>query len=665
MEPKDKEELKSKKSRCKCHSASCSDECKSSEGEKEEAGVWIGPAISFIMLVIGLVMEHFGTIRIFHVRWVELIWYLVAFAPVGLSVMREAYEGLLKKDYFNEFTLMTLASIGAFFIGEYPEAVAVMLFYCVGEILQDKAVDRVKDNIKKLLSLKAEKVEVIEEGRNIEKRPEDVMVGSEILVKPGERVALDSTLISQTASFDTSALTGESLPRTIESGETVLGGMIPLSVPVTLKVTKEYKDSTLSKIIKMVSEAAEKKSDYVKFITRFAKIYTPIVILLALALVLIPAVVSIFVTSFQYNFSEWLGRSLVFLVISCPCALVISVPLGYFVGIGAASRQGILVKGGNYLDIIRKVDAIAFDKTGTVTTGKLKVKDLVVSDMDKKEFLSVLAGAEASSTHPLAETIVSYARESGVSPLKTSASKEISGYGIVADIDGKKVIAGNVRILRKEGISYPQSLDEAKDTLIACAINGKFEGYVTFSDEIKPEAAEAIKELRDMGLKEMVILSGDNQKKVDEVASQMGLTQAKGELLPEGKSEYVRKSIEDEGKKIAYVGDGINDAPVLALSNVGIAMGGLGADIAVENADVIIQTDKLTKIAGLIKIGRITHTIIIENIVFAIAVKVIVLTLGAMGNVSLWAAVFADVGVSLIAIFNSTRIFWKVKRQTN
>lgn len=663
-------------SHCKCHSElNQKDNCclldptihhysEPDNDNKEEPflNVWLWPGLSFIILVAGLIMEYTGNPRFFQNRWVELGWYILAFIPVGLSVMKEAWEGLLNKDYFNEFTLMTIASIGAFFIGECPEGVAVMLFYCVGEILQDKAVDKVKGNINRLLSLKSAKVTLIEGETKKEVTPEEVKPGNRIQVKPGERVAVDSLLESADTVFDTSALTGESLPRLVKTGDVVLAGMIPLSVAVTLKAEKEYKNSSLSKIIRLVSEAAERKSNYVKFITRFAKVYTPIVILLALALVIIPALVAVVNPGFHYIFSQWFSRALVFLVISCPCALVISVPLGYFVGIGAASRQGILVKGGNYLDLIRDIDTIAFDKTGTLTTGKLTVKDILAGSMTKDTFLSIIASAEEASGHPLAQTIVIYARDLNIPIQPAGEFQEISGLGIIAKVREDKVVAGNLKLLKKEGIRYPSELDELTDTMIVCAIDGRYQGYVTFTDEIKPEAYTALKELKTMGVKQMVMLSGDNQKKVNEVAEAIGIDKAYGELLPEGKADYIKKKAEVPKRKIVYVGDGINDAPVLALSNVGIAMGALGADIAVENSDVIIQTDQLTKIPKLIKIGRTTHAIILENIGFAIAIKVIVLVLGAMGNITLWAAVFADVGVSLIAILNSMRIFWKLAK---
>lgn len=658
-------ESDSKYSGCKCCSSqSCGNAHNDGHGNhshKEEGNtLWIWPGVSLIMLLAGIIMEYSGHPVFFHQNnWIELAWYLLAFIPVGISVIKEAIEGLLARDYFNEFTLMSIASIGAFCIGEYPEGVAVMLFYCIGELLQDKAVDRVKENINDLLSLKENKVAIICDEEHSEVSPEEVGIGDYIYVKPGERVMLDSVLQSGEASFDTSALTGESLPKLISSGEEVLAGMIPLSVPVTLKVVRKYEDSTLSKIVKLVSEAADKKARPVKFITRFARIYTPIVILLAIALVALPAVVACFNPSFHYDFSEWLYRGLVFLVISCPCALVISVPLGYFVGIGAASRRGILVKGGNYLDIVRHLNTIAFDKTGTLTTGKLKVKYVRSETLPDYSLLSIMASAESGSHHPLANTLVSYVKNLNLDFPKANDIKEMSGYGIKGRIGDDTVVIGNLRLLRHEGITYPANLEGIKDTVIFCAINGKYEGYVSFTDDLKPDAKDAIKALKGKGVKNIVMLSGDNQAKVNDTAIVLGITEASGNLLPNDKADFIRSLASDKKNVVAYVGDGINDAPVLALSNVGIAMGGLGADIAVENADVIIQTDQLSKIPELIKISKITHAIIVENIVFAIIIKVAVLVLGSLGHISLWAAVFADVGVSLLAILNSLRILYK------
>lgn len=635
---------------------SCGCECGCGGAEREGfANVWLWPAVSLIMLITGMVMEYSGKPEFFQNTWIELGWYLLAFAPVALDVMKEAAESLAARDYFNEFTLMTVASIGAFCIGEYPEGVAVMLFYCIGEILQDKAVDRVKDNINSLLSLKVQKVVRIESGVREEVAPEEVAPGSKIYVKPGERVALDGVLLGADATFDTSALTGESMPRLIKSGEEVLAGMIPLTSPVALKVTRPYCDSALSRIIRLVEEAQDKKAQPVKFITRFARVYTPVVFMLAIALVGIPAIVAAFNPSFTYVFSEWLYRGLVFLVISCPCALVISVPLGYFVGIGAASREGILVKGGNYLDIIRKVDTFAFDKTGTLTTGTLTVREVVSAELPETDLLRYLVSAESASSHPLGLTLLKYASEKGMEPVEAKDVREISGYGITAVVDGKKVGAGNLKLMEEEGIECPAELADMRSTVVIVGIDGRYAGYVTFADEIKPEAPEMVRQLRNSGVKTLVILSGDNQGKVDETARAVGIDNAKGNLLPQDKAAYVEKAATENSNGIAYVGDGINDAPVLALSSVGIAMGGLGADIAVENSDVIIQTDRLGKIATLMKIARKTHSIIVENIVMALTIKVVILVFGAMGYVSLWAAVFADVGVSLLAILNAVR----------
>lgn len=620
-------------------------------------GQWILPSVSFILLISGIVLQHLPDAVWFHYRAVELIWFICAFIPVGLPVFSATLQGFREKDFFNEFSLMTIASIGAFCIGEYAEGVAVMLFYCLGEMLQDKAVDKVKNNISRLLELKATTVKVIEGDQIKNVSPEEVITGSKIFIGVGERLSLDGKLMDGAGNFDTSALTGESMPKFIQSGEEVLAGMIPLETPATILTTKEYKDSSLAKIIELVRNAQENKAGYVKFISRFAKVYTPAVFVLAVLLVALPALYSLIVPSFNYVFSEWFYRALVFLVISCPCALVISVPLGYFIGIGVASRNGVLVKGGNYLDLIRKANVYAFDKTGTLTTGKLEIKEISTISLSPEQFISIIAGLEQSASHPLAKTICQYAKEHNIYVGNPENIKEMPGYGITGFLDDKMIVCGNRKLFQENNISLPPEIESKSETMILCGINNQFAGFISFRDRIRNNARQMISELKKDGIKETILLSGDNASKTKEVADFLYMDKGLGELLPADKSREVRIAAGRPDSIIAYVGDGINDAPVLATSNIGIAMGGMGSDLAVENADIIIQDDNLSKIPLIRRIGRTTHTIIIENITFAIVIKVVVLLLGAMGNLSLWAAVFADVGVSLIAILNALRIF--------
>lgn len=630
-----------------------------SSGNHGNTQKFLRPAISFIMLIAGLLMSHFDFAPFVVNRWVEFTWYLIAFLPVGVPVIKEAIEGIAAHDYFNEFTLMVIACIGAFCIWELPEAVGVMLFYSIGETLQDMAVDRATRNISRLLDVRGEKATVIRDGKSVDVDPKTISVGEIIEVRPGERVPLDGKLITDDGSFDTSALTGESVPRELTEGEEVLAGMISSQKTVRIKVTREYSQSALARILELVNNASSRKAPAELFIRKFARVYTPIVIILAVLLVTIPALVSLLHPAFDYVFSQWLYRALVFLVISCPCALVISVPLGYFAGIGAASRLGILFKGGNYLEAITRVNTVAFDKTGTLTTGKFSVTAVESPIIDRQVMLALMGAAESGSSHPLAKALVDYVTSIGITIPKASSMKEKAGYGTIAVINGKKVLAGNLKLLKSESLAYPAALDSLSGTIIACAIDGKYVGYVLLADTIKPDAATTVHQLNSLGIKDVVMLSGDKKEIVADYATRLGINEAHGELLPQDKAEYVERIAATPGKKIAFVGDGMNDAPVLALSDVGVAMGGLGSDAAIESADVVIQTDQPSRIATAIKIGRTTHTIITENIVGAIGIKVLILTLGAFGYASLWAAVFADVGVALLAVMNSMRIMWR------
>lgn len=616
-------------------------------------------AISLTLLIAGVLMSHFEAGFFSGNKAVRLVWYIAAFLPVGIPVIAEAVSSIRKGEIFNEFTLMVIACIGAFCIGEYPEAVGVMLFYCVGETLQHLAVDRATHDISNLIDSRGEYATVLHDGKATRTRPHNVHIGDIIQIRPGERVALDGILTSRDAAFDTSALTGESLPRTIERGGEVLAGMISSEATVTIQVTREYEQSALARILELVKNASSRKAHAEQFIRKFARIYTPIVTGLAVLLVIVPAIVGWLHPSFHFIFSQWLYRALVFLVISCPCALVISVPLSYFAGIGAASRAGILFKGGNYLDAITRIDCVAFDKTGTLTTGNFHIKDILSPELQVDSLLALIAAAEQHSTHPIAKAIVDAANEKGLSIPNAQEMKELSGMGTEAVINDNHVIAGNARMFAKTGIPFPSKLNEEAATAVLCAIDGKYAGCILLADTVKPDAETAVKELRELGIRHISLLSGDKKSIAEECASQLGMDEAHGELLPEGKAEYVEQMATENGYNIAFVGDGFNDAPVLAVSDIGIAMGGLGSDAAIESADVVIRTDQPSKVATAIQIGRYTRKIVIQNIVGAIAIKVLILILGAFGYASLWAAVFADVGVALLAVANSMRIFWR------
>lgn len=625
-------------------------------GGDETMNVYILPFLSFILLTGGIAMNVLE-VGFFGQPYVALAWYVLAYLPVGLPVMKEAWESILRKDFFSEFTLMSIATFGAFYIGEYPEGVAVMLFYAIGEIFQNKAVVKARRNISALLDVRPEKAEVIRGGRRSTESPREVKIGETIEVKAGERVSLDGRLLSDIADFNTAALTGESIPRTIRKGEEVLAGMIVTDRVVRIEVTRLYDQSSLSRILEMVQNAAKRKAPTELFIRKFARVYTPIVTGLAVLIVLLPYVYSIIDPGFGFVFDHWLYRALVFLVISCPCALVVSIPLGYFGGIGAASREGILFKGGNYLDAITKVNTVVFDKTGTLTKGVFEVQSVHPAEgFSANQLLRMIVAVEHQSNHPIARAIVKYADTLTIETGTPSFLTEMAGYGLTATLDGKEVLAGNIRLLGQNGVVYPEDLRQIPETIICGAIDGRYAGYLLLSDTPKEDAREAIEDLNKLNIHHIEILSGDKQAIVSKLASSLGVKRHYGDLLPEGKVERLEKLRADPVNFIAFVGDGINDAPVLALSHVGIAMGGLGSDAAIETADVVIQTDQPSKVATAIRIGKITRNIVWQNIALAFGVKLIVLLLGAGGLATLWEAVFADVGVALLAICNAMRI---------
>ncbi len=639
-----------------CSSGSCSVNTTGKEENFSQKKAYIRAAISFVMVIAGIIFST-ADLSFFSNNWIRLAWYIIAYIPVGIPVIIEAWESIRQKDIFSEYTLMSIATIGAFFIGEYPEGVAVMLFYAVGELFQDSAVNRAKRSISALLDVRPETATIIKADSTETVSPEAVNVGDIVEVKVGERVPLDGVLLNETASFNTSALTGESVPRTIRKKEEVFAGMILTDNVSRIEVTKPFGMSALARILDLVQNATEKKAPAEQFIRKFARIYTPIVVALAALIVLLPLAYSAINPAFDYVFYDWIYRGLVFLVISCPCALVISIPLGYFGGIGAASKNGILFKGSNYLEAITKVNTVVMDKTGTLTQGVFKVQKIVPANhLLETDLVNIVASVETQSTHPIAKAIVEYAKQQNIEIIKPENVNEIAGHGLQASINNKMVLVGNPKLLIKNSIEFPVEITAIPETIVVCAIDGLYAGYILVADAPKEDAAVAINALRELGIRNIVMLSGDKQAIVSKLATELNLSQAHGDLLPEGKVEYVEQLKSDPSNNIAFVGDGINDAPVLAMSDVGIAMGGLGSDVAIETADVIIQTDQPSRIATAIRIGKATRRIVVQNISLAFGVKLIVLILGAGGVATLWEAVFADVGVSLLAILNAIRI---------
>ncbi|GAA4200698.1 heavy metal translocating P-type ATPase [Pedobacter jeongneungensis] len=616
-------------------------------GDPSAFKTYLPAIITLAMLLIGIAFDNLFKVPAFQV--IRPYWYIVAYLPVGIPVLREVWETFKAKDFFTEFSLMSIATIGAFAIGQYPEGVTVMLFYTIGELFQMAAVNRAKRNIKALLDVRADVAHVFRNGKYEDVNPDKVEIGETIQVKAGEKIPLDGELISEKSSFNTAALTGESKPRTINKGEAILAGMLNIDKVIEVKVTKAFADSALSRILEMVQNATTRKAKTELFIRKFAKVYTPIVFFLALALVTIP----ILVLGSEYHFQTWLYRSLVFLVISCPCALVISIPLGYFGGIGAASANGILFKGSNFLDLITKLNTVVMDKTGTLTKGVFSVQK-IDSSIDEKEFLNLLTAVEAKSTHPIAKAIVEYAGDQEIHPADNI--EEVAGMGLKGTVNGKEVLAGNVKLLEKFNIGFDAKVKDIEESIVVVAVDQRYAGYVLIADEVKEDAAEAIKQLHENGIKQVVMLSGDKSSIVKKVALGLGIDTYYGDLLPEDKVAKLEEVKTDKTKVVAFVGDGINDTPVLAISDIGIAMGAMGSDAAIETADVVIQTDQPSKIATAIKIGKATKNVVIQNIVLAFAVKAIVLILGAGGIATMWEAVFADVGVALLAILNAVRI---------
>ena len=608
---------------------------------------WLAAMVSAIILAVGLVMDTWVKPAWFS-DTVRFVWYAVAYVPVGLPVLIKGIRLAFRGELFTEFILMSIATLGAFYIGEYPEGVSVMLFYAIGELFQGAAVNKAKRSIKALLDVRPDTASVLRNGHFVSVDPTHVEVDETIQVKVGERVPLDGEMLSESSSFNTAALTGESKPSSIERGQTVLAGMINEAKVIELKVTKLFNDSSLARILTLVQHAQGRKAKTELFIRRFAKVYTPIVVWLAVALTFVPY---FFVV--DYNFNEWLYRALIFLVISCPCALVVAIPLGYFGGIGAGSRNGILFKGSSYLDRMTRVGTVVMDKTGTLTKGVFKAQRVVCIGLPEDAWIPLAAALEAQSTHPIAKAFVEFAG-SGVK-YRIENLEEIKGYGLKGMVAGKEVLVGNARLLKNFNIPVDENVYQISDSVAVVSVDGRIAGYITFADEIKEDAIQAIERMHALNIR-TVMLSGDKQAVVDEVSRILNIDEAYGDLLPEHKVEKVGQLKEGMSQALAFVGDGINDAPVLAISDVGIAMGGLGSDAAIETADVVIQTDQPSKVVTAIAIGKATNNIVWQNIALAFGVKIIVMALGAWGIASMWEAVFADVGVALLAILNAVRI---------
>ena len=599
-------------------------------------------------IIIGAVFFIAALMINLNINWLTIALYVISYIIVGGDVVRRAFRNILKGQVFDENFLMSIATIGAFIIGEYPEGIAVMLFYQVGELFQSMAVDKSRRSIASLMDIRPDYANVKRGDELVKVDPDEVQIGDIIVIKPGEKVPLDGKVIEGSSMVDTSALTGESVPREIEVGNDILSGTININGLITAEVTKEYGESTVSKILDLVENASSKKSQSEQFITKFARYYTPIVVILAAIIAIVPPLVIEGAT-----FGDWVYRALTFLVVSCPCALVVSIPLSFFGGIGGASKKGILVKGSNYLEALAQTEIIVFDKTGTLTKGVFKVQEIQPEGITKEELLELTAYAESYSTHPISNSLKqAYGKE--IDNGRISNVEEISGHGVIATVDEKRVAAGNIKLMKKINVSYFEG--ELIGTVVHVAVDNKYAGYIVIA-EVKEDSAKAIKELKAANIKQTVMLTGDNKNVGEKVAKDLGLDKVYAELLPGDKVDKLEELFAHKSAKgkLAFVGDGINDAPVLARADIGIAMGGLGSDAAIEAADVVIMTDEPSKIATAMRISKKTLKIARQNTVFAIGIKVIVLILSAFGLTTMWAAIFADVGVTIIAVLNAFR----------
>lgn len=608
-----------------------------------------------IKIIIALILFFIALIVDFGNIWMNNILYILAYAMVGIEIVIKAFKNIIKGKVFDENFLMAVATIGAFVIGELPEAVAVMLFYQVGELFQSYAVSKSRKSISNLMDIRPDFANV-ERNKDVEKvKPENVKIGEIIIIKPGEKVPLDGIVVEGNSSLDTKALTGESLPKDVKVNEEVLSGFINLNGVIKVKVTKEYGESTVSKILDLVENASNKKSKSENFITKFAKYYTPIVVITALILAIVPPLIIK-----DAVLSDWIYRALSFLVVSCPCALVISIPLSFFGGIGGASKMGVLIKGSNYLEALSNTEIVVFDKTGTLTKGVFEVQKVAPEGISKEELLEVTAYSEHYSNHPIAISIKNaYGRE--IDEEKIINTNEIPGFGIMAKIEDKEILVGNEKLMNENKISFSKC--DSIGTILYVTIDKKYAGYIVIADKIKDDSKDTIKLLKKNNIKQTVMLTGDRKKVGEEVAKELGIDKVYTDLLPDGKVKKVEELLTSRAQKgkLIFVGDGINDAPVLAISDIGVAMGGLGSDAAIEAADVVIMTDEPSKLVNAIKLSKRTMRIVKENIIFAIFVKVLVLVLSALGVATMWEAVFADVGVSIIAIINALRAL-RIKR---
>lgn len=589
-------------------------------------------------------------------EWVKFILYVVGYIVVGLEILTKAIKNIKSGQVFDENFLMSIATIGAFILGEYLEGIAVMLFYQIGELFQSYAVSQSRKSISDLMDIRPDSATVLRDSQEEEVDPEEVMIGEIIIVRPGEKVPLDGVVTEGTSTLDTAALTGESVPRTVAVGEEVISGCINLTGILKVRVEKEFGESTVAKILDLVENASSQKAKVENFITRFARYYTPIVVMAAAALAVIPP---LFLPGFP--FADWIYRALTFLVISCPCALVISIPLSFFGGIGAASKYGVLVKGSNYLELLANAEFVVFDKTGTLTEGSFRVSEIIAEGMSEEDLLGITAYAEAYSNHPISQSIL----EAYGQPIEKDQIHEVSeiaGKGVKANVGELEVYAGNAKLMKEIGIDYPKEVPAG--TIVYVAVDQKYAGYLLIADSIKPDAKKAIANLKSVGVKKTVMLTGDTDAIGRKVAEKLGMDEVYTQLLPADKVERTESLLERKSQKgyLVFVGDGINDAPVLARADIGVAMGGLGSDAAIEAADIVIMTDEPSKLAGMIKIARKTVHICRENIVFALGVKAIILILGAFGIANMWAAVFADVGVAVIAILNAMRTLYMKNR---
>lgn len=645
--------------KAKCTSSCCSNSKYENHEEehhghtheiKENNNGFLGYVKDNLLLIIGAIVYVIALAYKSNENLLSFMLFGISYLIIGGEVILSAIKNILRGEIFDENFLMSIATIGAFFIGEYPEAVAVMLFYQIGEVFQGYAVNKSRKSISSLMDIRADYANVLRDGKEVKVSPEEVFIGESIIIKPGERVPLDGIILEGTSFIDTSALTGESVPREVTIGNEILSGSINNNGVLKVKVYKEFRESTVARILELVENASNKKAPTEKFITKFAKVYTPIVVAIAVLVAIIPPIIIKDAT-----FSEWIYKALSILVVSCPCALVVSIPLGFFSGIGAASKKGILVKGGNYLEALKDSEVVVFDKTGTLTKGVFEVTEINAKNITKDELLEITAMGEIHSNHPIAVSIAkAYGKDINKDEIKDY--KEISGHGIEVTIREDDVLLGNSKLMEMNNINY-DNIDSI-GTIVHVAINGEYKGNIVISDEIKENVKEALSELKDVGIKNTIMLTGDNKNVADKVAKDIGIDEVYSELLPGDKVSKIEDILSKKNSKgkVLFVGDGINDAPVLARADIGVAMGGIGSDAAIEAADVVLMKDKIEEISEAIRVSRRTNKILWQNIIFSLGVKVIVMFLVVLGLTNMWAAVFADVGVTLIAVLNSMRI---------